>query len=475
MKQLYILIFLIFTFTACLPLGDQNRRIKKTACTENTQCTTLNAAYVCLSGGYCGECDDSHNCPSGKICEESFCVEDDGCSNSCSGNTPFCFEGSCAECSASSGEGCELGYFCNQNKECELEPDCTPPSTCSGTTPYCYNDQCVACSLFSNQTCAEGYTCNTGNNTCSIIVGTRCPNMSPSNMACKYSNGTSATCKCGVLESTQHMWVIPTGQACSSGSSISGCESGTSCVSGVCTATGQKILDAPCSPASSTVFNDCVYWTGGSTYSCKCGTNQSNLNNKWVIPYNYSCKDDTSYERCEYTKACNANTNKCGNAVPSSCNFTSVALTPSGSNGSIHYNLGMSSFVFTSSTYSYNLAVTNQTTNAVEFSFSKADTGITSISFYGKDSAHSTYYNIPLTPSANSLDFCFKSYVYWAGTCNSSGVFRIYLNDTVTANSICRDSTFKLLVRHGSWNTSCPSGGTDCDQSYAYTFKLFKP
>lgn len=443
---------LVFILGACLPIGNQGRISRRTTCTDNTQCTTN--GYVCLDAGFCGMCDDNHTCSdSTKQCVNNVCKTSEvTCSPSCEGNTPFCLDGSCVECSDQSGQECDTGKFCNASNECENEPDCTTPSPCGANTPYCYNNQCVECSMFSNQICSPGYTCNTGTNSCYRQVGASCPTASINTFDCKYSTGTSATCKCGILESTQNRWVIPIGNTCSNNASNSGCESGSTCTAGVCTSSS-TVLDAPCSSPST---SNCVYYSNQTTsYPCKCGNNQSNTPNRWVIPYNSSCYDDT-IERCEYGNACNTNTtpNKCTSSAPTDCDVSSMSRVYD--NNSTNFNIN-----FTPSQRFYTIYVNTGNTTSQSFYFDLIKP--INSSFIFKVLINGLWSDV-------STDTCVSALYHYYG-CSAVATFGINLKVPV-AQLPTGGCTFKVILKKNGTGSECKNGGTQCSNDNAYTFNI---
>lgn len=172
MKQFYTLIYIIFTFTACLPIGDTGgTRINRTACTDDTDC---NSGYFCLDK-VCGQCDASgdHNCTSTTepVCYNNSCVE---CTNDnqtlCTNDGKICGINNTCQTAPTT---CASDVDCTDettNKKCDLEGtdlcvQCLVEDDCDSFngTPFCENKACVMCREGQNSDCNQGFHCVSNN------------------------------------------------------------------------------------------------------------------------------------------------------------------------------------------------------------------------------------------------------------------------------------------------------------------------
>ncbi len=190
-----------------------------------------------------------------------------GSNAACSGNTPYCNNGSCEPCSehtqcktqetdacvsggqcvcGSTGNSCPSGQYCWNSKcvNCKTNSQCTGQSNtcnssgncvcgsssnakaCSGTTPYCVNGTCKTCQNNEECTAQNSKTCNEG--VCGCGDEAACSGMS--------DTCTNNKCVCGSSSSacSGNLTDRCTNGACICGETGKACSGGKSCINGQC-------------------------------------------------------------------------------------------------------------------------------------------------------------------------------------------------------------------------------------------------
>jgi hypothetical protein len=265
------------------------------ACGASGTCVLCAAASDCPSGQACsgGTCSTACSastpcnggCCDGTMCQPgnavALCGTTGGACASCSGSTPFCNAGSCAECGTATD--CPSGLACYQGT---CSSNCTD-SPCNGVCCYdgccfgseiscrpaalqvCNQTQSAACNVCSPTdvctaagacgcsptdpsggavACPASTICSASTGECETTPPGSCSGSVPcSGGVCCTSSGTCGTAlsptTCGVFPETCIDCTAPTrcGAACT-GSSC-GCHSNSDCTSAQCTSLGTTVCD----------------------------------------------------------------------------------------------------------------------------------------------------------------------------------------------------------------------------------------
>ncbi len=166
-------------------------------CPAGSSCTNCQCAFACGPGEF--------PCPSGKICQNNFCVNDlcfnKVCDPTPAGEKTLCLDGACvpacSQLNCSSTEVCDAGTGTCVPDNCTTFPDrCTATQNC--IAGVCVNDACAGVSCPSDEFCnggqcvgsCAGVQCPTGK-FCARgeCVTTMCPDGCPQDTFCNETSG----------------------------------------------------------------------------------------------------------------------------------------------------------------------------------------------------------------------------------------------------------------------------------------------
>jgi Notch 1 len=173
-------------------------------CPGGSTCTNCQCAFACGAGEF--------PCPSGKVCQGGFCVNDKCfgkvCDPSPTGEKNVCLDGNCvlacSQLNCATNEVCDAAQGACVPNNCTTFPDrCTATQNCIAGT--CVNDPCTGV------TCSGGQFCNGGQcvATCAGVqcprgefcqlgscVATACPDGCPAETYCNDSTGRCDPSNC---------------------------------------------------------------------------------------------------------------------------------------------------------------------------------------------------------------------------------------------------------------------------------------
>lgn len=210
--------------TRCRNVGSAAAPRLECVCSTDAYCVRTGAGEVCVAGAcaecgrdtdclgqgpercvgvgtasaFCAECAENADCPTGRSCLASRCVEcDDDAGIECQGGL-VCRNGACAECAADSDcMGNANGPVCQRGTcvaaDCDVDADCPSGLVCAdaGTA----DAQCVC---DSNDDCPDGLVCvagGTGDAQCVCDSNDDCDE-DPAGGACLSPGTAGATCSC---------------------------------------------------------------------------------------------------------------------------------------------------------------------------------------------------------------------------------------------------------------------------------------
>lgn len=279
MKILYFLVSLFF-ISSCLPTTT-GTRIPRQACKIDTDCPSNSP--ICVNSSYCVECTqtDLTNCESGETC---------------------------------------VNYTCKPNGEQTTETDCTVETQsedCIGDTPYCHNGSCVQCTppddgCFDNQFCNQNNECENYSVGGDKTLLTACsPNSLTTTYSCKYDGGAQTyVCFCLHSNTTNNVYVIRENYSCDS-TKDNACRDQYECTSNLCKPIEiTYTINSDCNNIGETT-SACQYAGGGNTFNCVCTSIGNEKKWKSICGSSGSCFQDSDCSGINGCGTCNTSSNTC--------------------------------------------------------------------------------------------------------------------------------------------------------------------